>query len=104
MSAFYGVVQRHNVFLYGPVFSRTPNFIYVSSTTGMQVGDTIQIMLDSGVLFKTQISLINADLNNPTAPNITITPTLPGNASAGNIVIDLTQSNNVAPVTASDIV
>lgn len=73
------------------------NPLFVSTTTGMMIGDTVEIMLDNGELFRTTISHI------PNFGQINITQPLPFRASAGNIVIDLTQSNNVLPVTSSDI-
>lgn len=73
----------------GPKSASGP--LFVSSTTGMIVGDTIQIMLDSGELFTTTISQI------PVFGQIRISKPLPFRATAGNIVIDLTQSKNVLP-------
>lgn len=96
------------VFFFSPhPLAQVPAVIYVSSTVGMQIGDTIQIMLNSGELFQTTITAVNKVISANAAlnsNNITINPGLPSPASAGNIVVDLTQSNNVPPTTASDIV
>lgn len=79
----------------GETISGTPlvivNPLFVSSTAGMMVGDIVEIMLDNGELFRTTISAI------PGFGQINITKGLPSRASAGNVVIDLTQSNIVAP-------
>lgn len=65
--------------------------ILVTSTTGMQVNDTIEIMLDNNELFRTTIvSIIDSR-------QIVIGNPLVYSASAGNILLDLSQSKNVLP-------
>lgn len=64
--------------------------IPVASTVGMKNGDTIQIMLDTNNFFNTTIVSI------PSGTSVTIATPLPFFASTGNIVLDLTQSTNVA--------
>jgi hypothetical protein len=66
-----------------PSWSLISEMLAVVSTAGMNVGDTISIMLDSGVSFKTTISSI------PDGVTIGTTTALPSPASFGNIVTDL---------------
>lgn len=56
--------------------------LLVTSTTGMGVGDTIEVMLDTGVFFSTTIKIVYG-------PGlIVLTTGLPYSAAAGNIVTD----------------
>src|SRR6185312_4296892 len=62
--------------------------IPLTSTAQMQNGDTVQIMLDSGVFFKSTIS------GAPSSTSITLAQGLPSIASSGALVEDLTQYAN----------
>lgn len=58
----------------------------VASTARMQNGDTVQVMLDNGVFFKTTIS------GSPGSNSINLAAGLPSVASSGALVEDLTQN------------
>lgn len=58
--------------------------IPIVSSVRMFIGDTVQIMLDNGVMFTSKIASV------PTLASITINPGLPSIASSGSILNDLT--------------
>lgn len=80
------------------VYPPGTNTFYLSSTTGMSVGDVIEIMQDNGEFFRTSISAI------PQFGEIITTTPLPSRATINNIVLDLNPqiaSGSVVPVLAT---
>lgn len=55
----------------------------VASSVRMQIGDNIEVMLDTGVYFQTNIASV------PNSTSITVNPPLTFSASSGNIITDL---------------
>lgn len=55
----------------------------VASSARMTIGDNIEVMLDTGVYFQTNIASV------PNSTSITINPKLTYAASSGNIITDL---------------
>ncbi|MDB5607784.1 MAG: hypothetical protein JWP25_4684 [Bradyrhizobium sp.] len=62
----------------------------VASSVRMILGDRIEVMLDTGVYFVTNISGV------PGATSLTINPKLPYSASSGNILTDLSAVSTAA--------
>lgn len=57
--------------------------LQVESSVRMLIGDNIEVMLDTGAYFPTNIASV------PTPTSITINPKLPYSAASGNILTDL---------------
>lgn len=98
----------------------------LTNATGFNVGDVVEVMLDTNELFRTTlvttVTSIAAPSDNyiyfqnimlfqippvislPPGNIVTLANPLPYHVSVGNIIEDLTDANTVQPVTASNIV